>query len=395
MGNIFNLGYALLVIALIQSPAAGQIQITLFGEDQNQDGQVLLQLGETDPTNPQSFPLNEQDTDRDGLSDAFEINFEKVVNDRLIKLDFLDQDSDDDGLSDGDEYNGKGLCRAGAEYWQSPLAVQPWLPDSDFDGIPDGTELGVRVPIPEFSTIYNGQQVTIKGTDIEAKFDFRVWLTMLPLHYNGGEEVSPLDDVEYIQYRYCFRVDDDPGYEGHYFTHPVNSDTNNDGVVDGLQDFNQQIVLEEMDDPSKYNAPGNYNGKYKDTEFDALTGLYEVPSDWETHVGQYMGGGFAFIGGQAQDIGGRSLRQIYLIAGPSVDGMCMRFASSARDVQITPTTINILKTGEKYLVDFVGNFNQLGRFSVRRDFYECSVTAKKVHSNHLLVWLGHKYAWPC
>ncbi|MEZ4266209.1 MAG: SUMF1/EgtB/PvdO family nonheme iron enzyme [Myxococcota bacterium] len=107
-------------------------------DDDGLDDAVEAGLG-TDPL--------DADTDGDGLDDAFE-------NDGFRNP--LDADSDDDGLSDGDETLGTGpLAAFGPTSYDNP--------DTDGDGLPDGLEVGVTSAIPPGTS--GGTGVTFLGTD--------------------------------------------------------------------------------------------------------------------------------------------------------------------------------------------------------------------------------------
>lgn len=99
-------------------------------------------------TNP-----NSDDTDGDGLKDGAEVGPDGTYN-VGVDTNPKDADTDDDGLSDGTEKNGTG-----------PLATygttNPLNKDTDGDGIQDGTETGVTTPIAGGTS----GTVTFLGTD--------------------------------------------------------------------------------------------------------------------------------------------------------------------------------------------------------------------------------------
>ncbi len=130
-------------------------------EDWNYDG--LNDIYETDPL--------DNDTDDDGLLDGFELGFfypqggndtenwpvRSLVNKTILRSDPLDWDSDDDGLPDGwidfnnnsvrdlgefEDRDCDGLIYIGP--WnngEGPGETNPWLPDTDLDGLSDYEEI--------------------------------------------------------------------------------------------------------------------------------------------------------------------------------------------------------------------------------------------------------------
>ncbi|WP_374755141.1 hypothetical protein [Arcicella aurantiaca] len=146
-------------------------------------GRAELLLG-TDPQNA--------DTDNDGISDGAEVGADGVYT---VGTDTnpLDKDTDDDGLSDGDEKNGTGPLAAYG-------ATNPLNGDTDGDGIKDGTEAGVTAKI-------NGG-ISSPGGKV----------------YTGTLITSP-----------NFVIDTDPTTK----TDPTKTDSDNDGIADGLEDVNK------------------------------------------------------------------------------------------------------------------------------------------------------------
>ena len=117
---------------------------TLYlGEDRNNDG--YTDTDETNPSDPDDFPSEGfVDEDGDGLPDLVEEELGTIIGDK---------DSDDDGISDGDEYFGEGLLADASEYWGFTIKTDPTNPDTDYDGLPDGLEMGVTPPIPDAGDI--------------------------------------------------------------------------------------------------------------------------------------------------------------------------------------------------------------------------------------------------
>ncbi|HMV67707.1 MAG TPA: hypothetical protein PKA64_12735, partial [Myxococcota bacterium] len=142
-------------------------------------------FGSTDPLDP--------DTDHDGALDGAEV--------RVLGSDPLDPDTDDDGLVDGvddawaldADRDDDGLLD-GAE---ASLGASPDLADTDGDGLPDGLEVGVTEPVPGGSS--DGGYLVV-GTDL-----------------------GP------------FVPDADPGST----TRPDLSDTDGDGLSDGVEDVDR------------------------------------------------------------------------------------------------------------------------------------------------------------
>ncbi|RKG89288.1 cell envelope biogenesis protein OmpA [Corallococcus sp. CA049B] len=161
-------------------------------EDKDHDG--VVDADETDPNNP--------DTDGDGLTDGVELGFtvpegddtdpSKFVADKdpSTKTNPLDDDSDDDGLTDGNEdanHDGK----------VDPTETDPNKIDTDGDGLTDGLELGLTQP---------------QGTDTDPT---------------------------------KFKADQDPDTK----TNPLDPDTDKGGVFDGIEDWNHngRVDVEESD----------------------------------------------------------------------------------------------------------------------------------------------------
>jgi hypothetical protein len=132
-------------------------------------------------------PLN-ADTDGDGITDLAEVGPDKVYN-VGVDTNPADADTDDDGINDGNEKNGTGpLATIGA--------TNPLNKDTDGDGIQDGTEIGIVAKIN--GGVSNG--VIFTGTNIAV-----------------------------------FVPDADPLTK----TNPNNTDSDNDGLLDGLEDANK------------------------------------------------------------------------------------------------------------------------------------------------------------
>ncbi len=172
------------VLADSTNPSAGNGGDDM-GDDSDGDGLSDAQeaiIG-TDPIDP--------DTDNDGIDDGAETGHDGVVDGS--DTDPLDSDSDDDGLSDGAETLGPDeLPGSGDE-------TDPLNADSDGDGLADGTESGVDAPVP--GGISDGAGIAYSGTDA------------------GAPGYVP---------------DADPGTT----TDPTDADSDDDGLIDGVEDSN-------------------------------------------------------------------------------------------------------------------------------------------------------------
>ena len=123
-------------------------------EDANRNGVV-------DPGETNRNLTSDDDTDRDGLPDAEELQAgtnplnpdtdgDGLLDGRETTTSPLDADSDDDGLDDGAE---------------AGLGTDPGRADSDSDGLPDGLEVGVVTPV---EAGVDGAGFAFAGTDVAA-----------------------------------------------------------------------------------------------------------------------------------------------------------------------------------------------------------------------------------
>ena len=145
-----------------------------------------------------AFEVSEKDTDGDGLPDDLE---------NTTCTDPFDADTDDDGIPDGiEDANHNGLL--------DPGETDPCNIDTDGDGIQDGTELGITDPVPD-----RDGDGPLLGTDIS-----------------------------------IFIPDKDPNTK----TDPLDEDSDNDGVSDGVEDANQNGAIDTGEtnpsNPSSYPA---------------------------------------------------------------------------------------------------------------------------------------------
>ncbi|MBI1223720.1 MAG: hypothetical protein GC192_00670 [Bacteroidetes bacterium] len=97
------------------------------GDDLDDDNDGVPDVSDVDPWNPNS------DSDSDGLSDIIETGGDGVYNE-LVDTNPLDPDTDNDGISDGTEDTDKdGTTDVGVE-------TDPLVADTDGDGLEDGEE---------------------------------------------------------------------------------------------------------------------------------------------------------------------------------------------------------------------------------------------------------------
>ncbi|MBP7829734.1 MAG: S8 family serine peptidase [Kiritimatiellae bacterium] len=205
------------------------------------DGKEVFVYG-SDPTNPDTDydslldGLEAQlgtsptawDTDGDGMPDGFEV-LDALGNlrdpsQRLNPLDPTDGDDDydHDGLTNYEEY----LVRDGLignmpddalwDYWSDPFN-----PDSDGDGMPDGWEVWYGLhPMDPVGTRVEGESVTRYSV----------------LATGGDPDSDGLWNLREYNIRFRFDAGADP-YQVHgVSTDPHNPDTDNDGLGDGEED---------------------------------------------------------------------------------------------------------------------------------------------------------------
>ncbi len=188
-------------------------------EDSNRNG--VLDPGEKDPTAGHGADDKDViDTDGDGLSDDLE---------KTLGSDPKDADTDDDGVPDGKEANP-------ADDGDGDGLIDVLDPDSDNDGLYDGTEMGFDCKGP--------------GTDATKK--------------------------------HCIA----DGDSGATKTSPVKRDTDSGGVIDGSEDSNRNGVL----DPGEKDPTAGHGADDKDvvdTDGDGLSDALELtlgsnPKDADT-----------------------------------------------------------------------------------------------------------------
>ncbi len=205
----------------------------------------------TDPNNP--------DTDGDGLRDGFEVN--------KFKTDPTKKDTDGGGMNDGDEVNsGFDPLDAKDDNYTPPIALldvdgdglldseelklgtDPLNPDSDDDGLNDGSEVKVhktnpKDPDSDNDGLTDGKEVTLHKTnplDMDTDGDA----------LKDGEEVTQhKTDPQNVD------TDGDGLKDGGevitYKTNPLKKDTDDDSLNDGDE------VKSHKTDPSKKDTDGD------------------------------------------------------------------------------------------------------------------------------------------
>jgi hypothetical protein len=161
-----------LAIVDVQEPSRGAVTfgdgVLDYAPEAGFCGEVVFTYTVSDPGGAEAaatVTLNVGDRDDDGLCD---------LREAAIGTDPLDADSDDDGLGDAEEDAGPtdpldadtdddGVAD-GAE---GVAGLDPTDPDSDGDGLSDGLERGVSEPVPA-GTSDGASPVAYRGTDIEA-----------------------------------------------------------------------------------------------------------------------------------------------------------------------------------------------------------------------------------
>ncbi|MEL6948715.1 MAG: OmpA family protein [Pseudomonadota bacterium] len=134
---------------------------------------------------------DDADSDNDGLDDGAEVGNDGSLD--AGDTNPLDADTDDDGIGDGAETLGAdGVANNGDE-------TDPLNADTDDDGINDGTEIGVTAPVAGGTS--DGTGVAYMGTD------------------TGSANYVPDADPSTV-------------------TDPTDPDSDNDGLLDGIEDAN-------------------------------------------------------------------------------------------------------------------------------------------------------------
>jgi len=235
-------------------------------EDSNQDGAVA---GDDVPyTTPVPGEIwtetdaSNSDTDADGIIDGLEDKDADGTVD-IGESNPLDQDSDDDGLADGTEDADHDGIFGIADAQSSPV-----LADTDGDGLPDGLETGLTGPgvagrneAPDIGPGEDGTDVTSTSFVLDA--DAGASMTSPILSDSDGDGIADgVEDadgdgaVEGDLRRYGTPVPGEIWTE----TDPSNPDTDADGISDGLEDSNRNGALD----------PGESNPLDQDSDDDGL-----------------------------------------------------------------------------------------------------------------------------
>ncbi|MDI1449560.1 DUF3344 domain-containing protein [Polyangium sp. 6x1] len=194
-------------------------------EDTNLNGKI--DAGERDPNDPADDSNAPVDTDGDGLSDDLE---------EQIGTNPMDADSDDDGLLDGEEPNpsadtdGDGL-------------INGLDPDSDNDGLFDGTESGKdcsnAATDPNAKNCIPDADPTTKTSPLDADTDDGGVIDgSEDENRNGAVDPGELDPNNGADDTTKPDTDGDgltDDYENEIGTDPNDADSDDDGVIDGLE----------------------------------------------------------------------------------------------------------------------------------------------------------------
>ncbi|WAS85148.1 MULTISPECIES: adventurous gliding motility protein AgmC [unclassified Corallococcus] len=221
-------------------------------EDKDHDG--IVDADETDPNNA--------DTDGDGLTDGVELGLtepqgddtdpSKFVADKdpSTKTNPLDDDSDDDGLTDGNEdanHDGK----------VDPTETDPNKSDTDGDGLTDGLELGLTQPQgtdTDPTKFVADQDPDTKTNPLDPDTDKGgVFDGIEDRNHNGRVDVQESDPLNPADDQDADGDGIDNATELENGTDPFDSDTDDDGVpdgIDGLTDTDGDGVIDALDPDS-------------------------------------------------------------------------------------------------------------------------------------------------
>jgi MYXO-CTERM domain-containing protein len=203
-----------------QRGGIAETDVTIVFGDRDGDGipdDVETTIG-TDPDDP--------DTDGDGIKDGDEIdNGDPFVYESGIETNPLDADTDDDGISDGDEVFGTGPTNG--------VPTLPLVCDTDDDLLCDGLELGVTLPV--LPGVSEGG-IPFAGTDLASwRPDSDPATTTLPLDDDTDDDGLIDGNEDADQNGRVDNVIGSTGTRGSGETDPNNADTDRDGLPDGLE----------------------------------------------------------------------------------------------------------------------------------------------------------------
>ncbi|HMP72123.1 MAG TPA: S8 family serine peptidase [Kiritimatiellia bacterium] len=224
------------------------LEVLVYGTDPlnpDTDGDGLIDgleiLFGTDPLNP--------DTDGDGMPDGYELldafgNL-RPPDQRLNPLDPTDahEDFDGDGLTNLEEY----LIRDGL-IGNMPEGViwdyysDPFNPDSDGDGMPDGWEV--------YHGLHPMDPILTKDGDLEYRYP--------ALGPEGDLDGDGLWNLREFQIRFHLNPNAHPFAIHDWSTDPRNPDTDGDGLWDGEEDrvFASNPILQDTDGDGLFDGAG-------------------------------------------------------------------------------------------------------------------------------------------
>ncbi len=216
-------------------------------EDANHNG--VVDPGESDPTNKCSpnatFPTC--DFDGDGLINSVDLDDD---HDGVADVDDVqnfnaDSDSDGDGISDDDETGGDGVYNPGNDsdplnacdpnpnvtactamdadgdgyYADVPTTDPTWDPDDNLPCVPNQT---VGVCDFDSDSVPNGEDLDDDGDGVLDIYDVN------PYNPNSDSDSDGLTDI--------IETGGDGVYNENIDTNPLDADTDNDGISDGVED---------------------------------------------------------------------------------------------------------------------------------------------------------------
>ena len=207
------------------------------------------------------------DSDGDMLPDYLEIQ---------LGSDAFDKDSDDDGLSDSEEdLNGNGMVER--------FETDPRNPDTDYDGIPDGVEIGRTTGIPARGTIGGTNPQLFKGdVDPSTKTNPLIFDTDRDGLGDGSEDKNANGRVD-VDESDPKNPDTDAdglldGFEVRLGSSTVDLDSDDDGIADNDEDKNLNGVHEEAEtNPGATDTDGD--GVADGIELGVLAGIPDPDGD--------------------------------------------------------------------------------------------------------------------
>ncbi|MBI9020342.1 MAG: hypothetical protein JEZ10_03700 [Verrucomicrobia bacterium] len=255
-----------IVLPDVASPVATQRQYAVYVETETNaqnvaiafsqgTGTVVAAVGNPVTTNDYlgwnftwNFPLTNDaaqiegafrllaNVDTDGNTNTVEASAwreARVILRETVNVSTNDLDDDDDGIADLDEATPKQLpttpitewVNADVHAWRIYGLTEPLSADSDGDGLPDGLELGWRLPFDTNETL------TATDTDGDGYPNFISDLD--PPFYNTFDNFNRVPAVS------TYAAGDKTELKAGTTTDPNNPDTDFDGLPDGLEDANR------------------------------------------------------------------------------------------------------------------------------------------------------------